>query len=402
MASGILHIRDAFYFELPKKLWPSNRESRDDFPEHWVRLDPAYQDWEAERMAELLVEAPAFAEADHPTAVELVDSYRDWRHDHFGAPFDRYLEKADETVWFRDTIAADSEAADVWASIAEDAENVDAYIATQPKWSAEKLADYNNQLSGKVFIPQPLAKLRNNYEVESGFGVSKFMLIIAVVALLIWLGFTGLARRIHSGVPARGRLWNLLEVFLMFIRDGVAKPAIGSGYEKFVPLLWTIFVFVACCNLMGMLPFVGAPTASFSVTLALAAVIFIWGLWKGTAKFGVAGFWANLVPTIDAPWYIRYPLWPPLFLIEVASHFIKHAVLAIRLLANMVAGHLVLLAIMGIAVAAAGTASYWVAMPIAVVGSIAIDCLELFVALLQAYVFTFLSAVFLGSATHHH
>lgn len=409
MSAGILHIRDAYYFELPKFVWSPVRESRDDFPDHWVRLDPEYQDWEADRLSESLYDAladvKAFADAEgYPPRAELLSQYQTWRDQprNFAKPFDRFLETAESTAWLRESLEQSPTAQDAYASIVADAEGVGAYNSTQPEWSAEKLADYNQQLSGKVLIPQPFAKLRNNYEVESGFGVSKFMLIIAVVAALIFLGFSGLAKRIRSGVPARGRLWNLLEVFLQFIRDEVAKPAIGHGHEKFVPLLWTIFVFILGCNLMGIIPFVGAPTASFSVTLALAAVIFFWGLFSGTKEFGVLGFWINQVPTIDAPWYIKYPLWLPLFVIEVASLFIKHAVLAVRLLANMVAGHLVLLAIMGIAVAAAGTASWYVAAPIAVLGSVAIDCLELFVAFLQAYVFTFLAAVFLGSATHQH
>lgn len=402
MSSGILHIRDAYYFELPKFIWGSNRESRDDFPDYWVRLDPDYQNWEAERIAASLAEAPAFAEAGQPSASQLTSDYQAWRSEtrNFAKPFDRYIEQSD---WYEEAVGANPEAADVWASILADAESVDAYNATQPEWSDAKIADYNQQLTGKVLIPQPFAKLRNNYEAESGFAISKFMIIIAVVAALIFWAFSGLATRIRSGVPPRGKLWNLLEVFLMFIRDEVARPAIGKkDADKFVPLLWTIFLFILCCNLTGLIPFIGSPTASFSVTLPLAGVIFLWGLWNGTKRFGVLGFWGNQVPTLDIPVFIKVFIWPLLFVIEVLGLFIKHAVLAVRLLANMVAGHLVLLAIMGIAVSAAGTSTWPIAASIAVVGSILIDCLELFVAFLQAYVFTFLSAMFIGQAVHHH
>ena len=91
-----------------------------------------------------------------------------------------------------------------------------------------------------------------------------------------------------------------------------------------------------------------------------------------------------------------------IFVIEIASNLIRHAVLSIRLLANMVAGHLVLLGILGMLVSAAGTDTWGVVAGISVVGSILFSCLELFVSFLQAYVFTFLSALFIGSAVHKH
>ncbi len=405
MSEGILHIRDAYYFDVPKSLWQSSRDSRSDFPSYWVRLDPEYQDWEAERMVDLLVDAPAFAEAGQPGKAELLSQYKAWREEptNFAKPFDGFLENEKANPWFQEVVESNPEASDIWESIVADADNVKSYNNTQPDWSAEKIAEYNQQLSGKVLIPQPFGTLRNNYEKESGFAVSKFMIILAVVAVLILWAFNALAKRIASGVPPRGKLWNLLEVFLLFIRDEIAVPAMGKkDASKYTPLLWTIFLFVVVCNLMGLIPFIGSPTASFSVTLALAGVVFLVGLIDGTKKFGLLGFWGNQVPTLDIPIIIKIPMILLLFPIEVLGLFIKHAVLGIRLLANMVAGHLVLLAIMGIAVAAAGTSAWYVAAPIAVVGSVLIDCLELFVAFLQAYVFTFLSAMFIGSAIHHH
>ena len=93
-----------------------------------------------------------------------------------------------------------------------------------------------------------------------------------------------------------------------------------------------------------------------------------------------------------------------IFVIEIASNLIRHAVLSVRLLANMVAGHLVILGILGMAVAAgeSGSETWPIAAGISVLGSILFSCLELFVSFLQAYVFTFLSALFIGSAVHEH
>ena len=232
-----------------------------------------------------------------------------------------------------------------------------AYFNQQtPAWSAEKLSQYNSQLDGKILIPQPFGKLKNNYEPESGFCISKYMVIqLVVAAILIWL-FSRLARAVRDGRPAKGKLWNLLETFLLFIRDEVARPAIGKqDADRFVPLLWTIFLFVLGCNLMGMLPWVGAPTASFGVTLGLAVVTFATGLVYGSRRFGILGYWKNLVPSMGLPLPLAIPIVPMLFVIEVLGLLIKHAVLGVRLLANMVAGHLVLVALMGLAVAAAAS-----------------------------------------------
>jgi F-type H+-transporting ATPase subunit a len=277
------------------------------------------------------------------------------------------------------------------------------YNQQAPAWSAEKLNQYNSQLDGKILIPQPFGKLKNNYEPESGFCISKYMIVqLVVAAILIWL-FANLAKKVRDGRPAKGKLWNLLETFLLFIRDEVARPAIGKqDADRFVPLLWTIFLFVLGCNLMGMLPWVGAPTASFGVTLGLALVTFATGLVFGSQRFGVFGYWKNLVPSMGLPLPLAIPIVPMLFVIEVLGLLIKHAVLGVRLLANMVAGHLVLVAIMGLAVAAAASTTWPITAGISVLGSALFSCLELFVAFLQAYVFTFLSALFIGSAIHHH
>ena len=119
---------------------------------------------------------------------------------------------------------------------------------------------------------------------------------------------------------------------------------------------------------------------------------------------GVFGFWLAQLPSMELSFAISILIKPMLWVIEVMGLFIKHGVLAIRLLANMVAGHLVLLSIMGMAVALAevGGALFWGVAPVAVIGATIIGMLELFVAFLQAYVFTLLSALFIGAAMHHH
>jgi F-type H+-transporting ATPase subunit a len=424
MASSVLHIKDAYYFEIPRAMWRSDRKSINDFPEHYVRNDPNYQDWEADQQYSALGNIDGLKNI--PPKETLIEQYHAWRHEerNFAKPFDRFLEEAPGNAWFQqhlalgryakklpgeasedyaDRINAAKPIREEWREAKAKADDVALYKEQVKDWPQEKIEEYNRALDGKILIPQPFAKLKNNYEKESGFAISKFMVLETIVALLLIVIFRSLAHRVREGRPAKGKLWNLFEAFLLFIRDQIARPAIGHhDADRFVPLLWTIFMFVLFCNLLGMIPWVGAPTSSLSVTWGLALVTFATVIVAGSIRFGVLGFWKNQVPHMGLPLVLAIPIVPMLFAIEVLGLFIKHAVLGVRLLANMVAGHLVLLAIMGLAVAAAASPMWGLTATISVVGSALFSLLELFVAFLQAYVFTFLSALFIGAAVHHH
>ncbi len=121
-------------------------------------------------------------------------------------------------------------------------------------------------------------------------------------------------------------------------------------------------------------------------------------------KFGVGGFFKSIVPHMELPKAVAILLIPMIFVIELAGLLIRHVVLAVRLLANMFAGHLVLAVLLGfIAAAANGVLFAWLGITtVSVLGSAALTLLELFVAFLQAYIFTFLSALFIGMAVHPH
>jgi F-type H+-transporting ATPase subunit a len=263
----------------------------------------------------------------------------------------------------------------------------------------------NHDLSGKIIIPQPFGEIKNLYEKESGFCISRFMVIELVVAIVLVVVFTRAAKKIATGDTPRGLMWNLIEAFLSFMRDEVIRPAIGKhDADKFVPLLWTVFFFILGCNLMGMIPWVGTPMGAWGATFAMACVTLLTIFIAGMAKFGFFGFWANQLPHMDMPWYMAIVLKPAIWLIEVVGLLIRNGILSVRLLANMVAGHLVLLGILGMIVGAAqaGAAVFTTVAVIGVAGSAAFSLLELFVAFLQAYIFTFLSALFIGAAVHHH
>src|SRR6266853_4743323 len=159
------------------------------------------------------------------------------------------------------------------------------------------VAEFNREMSGKILIPQPFGTLKNLHDCQSGFCVSKFMILELVIAFLLLAVFKSYGERIRDGQPPRGKFWNTLDAFLLYLRDHVARPAIGEhDADKFVPLLWTIFFFVLTCNLFGMLPWLGAPTGAFGTTLALAGVTFATVLISGMRKFGVLGFWLNQIP----------------------------------------------------------------------------------------------------------
>jgi F-type H+-transporting ATPase subunit a len=250
---------------------------------------------------------------------------------------------------------------------------------------------------GHVAIPQPFAGL------PFEFKLTKFMVIELIVAILIFVFFVALARTLKGGAIPRGRFRNMLEAMLLYFRDSVARPCIGHhDGDKFVPFLWTIFFFILGCNLFGMIPWMGSPTASLSVTASLALVTFLVVIGSGMRKMGPAGFWKAQVPHMDVPGPLKFFLIPMIFVIEVFGLVVKHGVLAVRLLANMMGGHVVLAVILAFIAASAQSLWWWGVMPASVLGATALSMLELFVAFLQAYIFTFLSALFIGMAVHPH
>jgi F-type H+-transporting ATPase subunit a len=248
---------------------------------------------------------------------------------------------------------------------------------------------------GHVAIPQPFEPF--------GFTLTKFMVIELVAAILIAVFFVALAKALKGGAIPRGRFRNMLEAMLLYFRDKVARPCIGGhDADKFVPFLWTIFFFVLGCNLFGMIPWMGSPTGSLSVTGTLAFITFLVVVGSGMKKLGAFGFWKAQVPHMDVPGPLKIFLLPMIFVIEVFGLLVKHGVLAVRLLANMMAGHVVLAVILAFIAASAQSLWWWGVMPASVLGATALSMLELFVAFLQAYIFTFLSALFIGMAVHPH
>lgn len=234
------------------------------------------------------------------------------------------------------------------------------------------------------------------------FGLTKFKILMLVAAGLILAIFIPIARRMRSGEPPTGPFWNAFEFLLSFIRDKVAKPCIGHDADHYVPFLWTLFLFILFCNLLGMVPYLGSPTASISVTAALAIIAFFVIHGSAVAEMGPTHYLKSYVPHIDVPFGMGYLLIPMIVVIEVIGNFIKAFVLAVRLFANMFAGHTVLavMLLFIVMVKDQGWYLFWPVTAASVLGVTALSLLELFVAFLQAFIFVFLTSLFLGSTLH--
>jgi F-type H+-transporting ATPase subunit a len=236
----------------------------------------------------------------------------------------------------------------------------------------------------------------------AGVQVTRFMVTELVAAVLMLLILPSVVRHAAQEPVSRGWFNNMFEAMILFIRDQVAVPAIGGhGADAFLPFLWTAFFFILFNNLLGMIPGMASATGNINVTGVLAAMTLATVLLAGMREMGAVRFWIGIVPHMDVPAYIKVFLWPLMFVIEVAGLLIRHVVLSVRLFANMFAGHVVLAVILGFILTAKGSL-FLPVMASSVIGVILLSLLELFVAFLQAYIFTFLSALFIGSAMHPH
>ena len=212
------------------------------------------------------------------------------------------------------------------------------------------------------------------------------MLLAAFLLVLVFCVLYDKKQRVPKGMT------NFFEVFILHIRNDLAIEFLGEeDGRRMTPMLLTLFFFILFINLLGMIPiFPTTATANTSVTGALAFLIFIMMTIGGMFKHGFLHYMKLFVlPGVPTPMLIF--LTP----LEVLSVFIKAFALMIRLFANMFAGHIVILSILGLVV----TISWFVAIP-AVPMAVMISMLELFVAFLQAYIFTFLSAIFIGQIYH--
>jgi F-type H+-transporting ATPase subunit a len=251
---------------------------------------------------------------------------------------------------------------------------------------------------------------------------------LVVVTLAFVLTMWYVSRAIATGPESqgneryitKGKLAQMIEAIIVYLRDEMLAPVLGAETtRKYLPFLMTAFFFVLFQNLFGLMPVTpildlmgiketwigGTATANLMVTGALAFISFIVIEIHGFKELGLKGWLLHccggLVPGPKA----LYIVVPIIFAVEVAGHFIKPAALAIRLFANMVAGHTLMAVLLGFGIAAlkAGMSPVgWGSISVVTgLAAVAITFLELFVAFLQAFIFMFLTAVFISLLSHH-
>ncbi len=228
------------------------------------------------------------------------------------------------------------------------------------------------------------------------FSITKNVVMIIITGLLmLWL-FTSLARSYakNNGVPTG--IGRFFEPIVLYIRDDIARPNIGEKrYKKYMPFLLTIFFFIWFLNMFGMTPLGINVTGNIAITTALAILTFLITNFTGTKDYWMHQF----NPLGDSlPWYGKIPLYIILVPIELLGLIIKPFSLLIRLYANMQAGHIVIGSLIGLMF----IFKNWVGSPLSFGLAFAIMLIEVLVALLQAYIFTMLSALYFGFASEEH
>jgi F-type H+-transporting ATPase subunit a len=277
-------------------------------------------------------------------------------------------------------------------------------------------------------IDHPLIHLPTVFGID--LSVTKHVFMLWVVSAFVFTTVTWTVRRyLRQDRPVPSGLMNGLEAVVEFVRDSIAQPNVGRKWvNTWTPLLLTFFVFILCANAVGLIPIFEVfgvldrfvlhtdhesflnrvlhggttATANFNVTAALATITFGAIITAGTLAHGFVKHWMNLVPH-----GLAWPIYILLIPIEIMGMFVRPFALTMRLAANMTGGHIAILAILSfvflftemLGTAAAGIG---VGLVVSVPLAVGIAALEIIVVMVQAYVFTLLSAVFIGMAIHVH
>jgi F-type H+-transporting ATPase subunit a len=310
-----------------------------------------------------------------------------------------------------------------------------AIVALQDPQAAHEAAAQTPQVGELIIehvsnssLAHPLFHLPTIFGID--FSVTKHVFMLWVVAATVLTVVTVLVRRYlaQTRLVPTGAM-SVLEIGVEFIRDDVVLPSVGSKWVKvWTPLLLTFFVFILSCNAIGLLPIFdvlalldryalhtadasflkrvlhggATATGNFNVTAGLAVVTFMAIIVAGTRAHGFVKHWANLIPH-----GVPVALYPLLIPLEIIGMFVRPFALTARLAANMTGGHVALLVILSFVSIFAKLLGTWVAgvgvgLTLAVPLAVGLSMLEMIIVLVQAYVFTLLSAVFIGMAIHSH
>ena len=306
--------------------------------------------------------------------------------------------------------------------------------AAQPDHAAEHSAEAFN--AGEVIIEHvsnsslehPILHLPHVAGID--FSVTKHVLMLWLVSTALFLGITLVTRRYlaqERRVPTG--FMNGLEAVVQFIRDSIVLPNVGAKFVRlWTPLILTLFVFILALNAVGLIPLFEVlglldrfvlhtdpeslvngllhggttATANYNVTAALATITFCAIIVAGTLAHGFVAHWKNLVPS-----GLAWPVYILLIPIEIMGMFVKPFALTMRLAANMTGGHIAILSILSLVfifnqVFESAALGMGVGLTVAVPLAVGISALEIIVVMVQAYVFTLLTSVFIGMAINVH
>ncbi|MBO0935152.1 F0F1 ATP synthase subunit A [Fibrella sp. HMF5335] len=228
------------------------------------------------------------------------------------------------------------------------------------------------------------------------FSITKNVASLILSALILFFVFTSVAKGYDKNKgKAPSGLQSFLEPIVMFVRDEIAKPNLGPKYATYLPYLLTLFFFILVNNLLGLLPGGANLTGNIAVTMVLAVITFF-----VTSFSGNKHYWMHLVKPTGVP----VALLPIMIPVEIVGLFMKPLSLMIRLFANITAGHIIILSLLALIFiagqAGAGT-GYGVSL-IVVPFTLFMNLIELLVAFLQAFIFTLLTSMYIGSAIEEH
>jgi F-type H+-transporting ATPase subunit a len=259
------------------------------------------------------------------------------------------------------------------------------------------------KLKGKISEANDDGTLVESAPLPLDFSMKKNVVaVLTSLFIMLWL-FISIAKtyKRNPNVAPTG-IQNLIEIIVIFVRDDIVIPSIGEKhYSSYMPFLLTMFFFIWINNLLGLIPIFPAGanvTGNIAVTMALA--IFSFGIITISAN---KHYWKHIVNTPGVPWFLKVPI-PIMPVVEITGIFIKPFVLMVRLFANILAGHMIAIVLFSL-IFIFGSINVYFGYGISVISVLLVifmTMLELLVAAIQAYVFTMLTALFIGMATAEH
>ena len=235
------------------------------------------------------------------------------------------------------------------------------------------------------------------------FSVTKVVAeLFITVIILFWVFISMAVKATKNWDKAPSGMQNLLEPVILFVRDQVARPTIGDKkYEKYMPFLLTLFFFILLENIIGLIPippFGANVTGNISITMVLALFTFAITTFSGNKHY-----WKEIYNP-DVPWWLKFPI-PLMPIVELTGVITKPFVLMVRLFANMMAGHMIItvfVSLIFIFGSLMGTGAGFGVSPLSIAFSVFNMLLDVLVSFIKAYVFTLLSALYIGMATAEH